>query len=135
MNKKHTGELKMRLNSGILKIIFISAALFIASAGAWAQCESNVPEFVEFGQSYCFQVCSDQFFYGPILLTGIYNGIESLPVLIFQPGCSQANTHCETECTPLTPPAYPFELYTLHPAHPIQYYGDGLPCLRNVPAS
>ena len=110
------------MRNHFLKLFVILAVAALIAPAALAQCEHNVPQTLEFGHSACIRVCEQDFAYPAILLYGQFDGPGLLPVLILQPGCTAAATHCNAQCTAIQPPAYPFVLGG-DPFFPDNYYG------------
>ncbi|RPH92534.1 hypothetical protein EHM69_12595, partial [candidate division KSB1 bacterium] len=108
------------------KTMMAVAVLTLWVSTAMPLCVSNVPTVLHRGESACIQVCADDFGYAPIELVGTRPGIESIPVLVFTPGCSQTNSECNVQCVPVAGlPVWPtgFE-YGGDPNYPTQYYAE-----------
>jgi len=96
--------------------------ILLLSISAWAlPCNSYVPRQMTVGESACISVCSDSFAYPAIDLFGDFNGPDAMPILVLLPGCNSATTHCNENCTAITPPTFPF---APDPYYPSQYYGE-----------
>jgi hypothetical protein len=96
------------------------------SSGAYAQCESDVPDYVWLYESYCFQVCPFNL-YG-VTLEGIGSDDSYVPILTLIPGCNSATSTCEdVQCTPLEVP----EEYILggNSSYPDSWFGSS-ECLQ-----
>jgi hypothetical protein len=93
------------LNSLLLALI----ALALAPA-AWAQvtapCVNDSPYELNLGHSYCVQVCPNQAYV--YFLVCPYVGPENFPHLLMSPGCNNNGPDCNTACTPVNPPVWPW---------------------------
>jgi hypothetical protein len=109
-------------NRSIFQILSLLAAIALLAPLALAQCQANVPAEIRVGESACVTVCSEDFIYPAIQLTGDRLGDGAVPVLILHAGCSAANTLCNETCTPIVPPSS--LIFNGHPWYPDQWYGE-----------
>jgi hypothetical protein len=99
--------------------IVVFVVLWMVSVSVAQPCEVPAPpEVIEVGSSHCIQVCPGDFII--IDLQGTTPGPGGVPVLIMQAGCQ--TDYCQTECTPITPPAD--LILGGDPFYPDEYFGS-----------
>lgn len=109
-----------------MRRLILVFALLASAMLAYAPPPCDVPpppDVILAGTSACIQVCPGDFL--TLVLEGPRLGPEAVPVLVMEAGCQ--TLHCNTECTPITPPEG--LIFGGDPLYPNDYFGQS-PCLR-----
>jgi len=95
----------MKLNRYWLVLVLVFGMMMIAG-GAQAQCHPSTPRQLNLYDSYCVHICPDSA--SIFFLSCPFMGPEMYPHLIMSPGCHSGAQGCNSDCTPVTPPAWPW---------------------------
>ncbi|HEY3296935.1 MAG TPA: T9SS type A sorting domain-containing protein [bacterium] len=87
-------------------LLVLVVGLVMGTQQGLAQCRTSAPAQLNLYQSYCVHVCPDSV--SMFFLSCPFMGPEMFPHLTLSPGCQGNGGDCNSDCTPVMPPAWPW---------------------------